>query len=89
MTKRSSSTAGSTHSSIGPPAFFYAQSDLISGDRLREFLVQRNAQMREPFDSRCTALILDGFLASSFTKKRIVEFVRAYKKQRRAGNSTL
>jgi hypothetical protein len=57
----------------------YAQSDLMSAERLQELIACGNAKMHADMKPSCTTLILDGFLASDFTKKRIVEFVRQYK----------
>jgi hypothetical protein len=58
----------------------YAQSDLINTDRFKEILASGNAKMHANLSPQRTALILDGFLASDFTKKRIVEFVKRYKR---------
>jgi hypothetical protein len=57
----------------------YAQSDLISIELLQELISSGRARMQSPMTPSITALIVDGFPASQFTKKRIVSFVRDYK----------
>ena len=61
----------------------YGLSELISCEMLRNHIQCGRAKMHANLGTEKTQLILDGFLASDFTKKRILQFVRAYKEARR------
>jgi len=58
---------------------YYQQSDIMTITRLEQLVASGNAKMREKLAPEKAALIFDGFLASEFTKKRVLEFARAYK----------
>ena len=58
----------------------YNLADLISCDTLEDHLNKGRAKMHANMSPDNTRLILDGFTASQFTKKRIQQFARAYKK---------
>ncbi|WP_415199523.1 hypothetical protein [Silvibacterium sp.] len=57
----------------------YAFSDLMTVEKLSELIECGNAKQHHPMSADRTQLILDGFLSSDFTKKRIVQFVKQYK----------
>lgn len=65
-----------------PTCVAYSLSDLISCDTLEGHIKVGRAKMRPDLKPKMTQLILDGFTASPFTKKRIQQFVRAYKESR-------
>jgi hypothetical protein len=60
----------------------YNLSDLINCDTLEDHIKVGRAKMRADMKPETAQLILGGFTASPFTKKRIQEFVRAYKESR-------
>jgi hypothetical protein len=57
----------------------YSQSDLMSCERLHELVEQGSARMQPEFSNEVLRLILDGFTASSFTKKRLIDYARLRK----------
>ena len=57
----------------------YASAELSDSARLQSWLDRHAAQMHRPMRPDILKLIGDGFAASDFTKKRIVEFIRAYR----------
>jgi hypothetical protein len=57
----------------------YIHADIMTVERLQALISSGNAKMKEPLADDKTKLILDGFTASDFTKKRVREFARAYK----------
>jgi hypothetical protein len=57
----------------------YNLSEVMTVDRLQTLIDSGNAKMREQLADEKTRLILDGFTASDFTKKRVRDFARAYK----------
>jgi hypothetical protein len=65
-----------------PTCVFYQQSDIMTVAQLEQLIASGNAKMRETMAADKTALILDGFLASEFTRKRVIAFARAYKAKR-------
>ena len=56
----------------------YGQSDLVSCDTLDGYLQSGIAKRHADMSPERTELILRGFLASNFTKKRVSRFVREY-----------
>jgi hypothetical protein len=66
----------------------YGQSDLISEEKLSNFIAQGNARMHtSPMKPETTNLIFDGFLASDFTKNRIRNYVKDLKEKKKSSTS--
>lgn len=63
---------------------YYQQSDIMTVAKLEQLIAAGSAKLREPLADDKTALVLDGFMASDFTKKRVLEFARAYRARSRA-----
>jgi hypothetical protein len=57
----------------------YALAEIVTEDTLQAFLDCGSARMHVPASTAVLSLILDGFLASDFTKNRVRDFVRDYK----------
>jgi hypothetical protein len=57
----------------------YALAEVSNVDRLQEQLNCGRAKMHQDVSAPVLALILDGFTASDYTKKRVREFVKNYK----------
>jgi hypothetical protein len=62
----------------------YALAEITTVDKLRANLESGNAKMYQDVPPALLGLILDGFVASDFTKNRVREFVREYKRRLRA-----
>jgi hypothetical protein len=58
----------------------YALAEIVNEATLQAFLDCGNAKMHAPASTALLELVLDGFLASAFTKNRVREFVKDYKK---------
>ena len=58
----------------------YALADLTSSDKLQDVLDRGIAELRGPLRRDLLELVVSGFSASPFTKKRINDFVRAAKR---------
>ena len=58
---------------------YYALAELTNSVKLETWLNSGAARMHRPMSREALALIQDGFTASDFTKKRIVEFIRGYR----------
>ena len=54
----------------------YALAELTSSEQLEDLINRGTAQRQAPLRSDLLRLIVDGFLGSDFTKKRISDFVR-------------
>ena len=63
----------------------YSNAELMDADRLATLIVQGDAKWRDPVSPAVLRLILDGFMASDYTKSRIEEYVRAYRTALRSG----
>lgn len=61
----------------------YALAEITTVDKLQANLESGNAKMYQDVPHALLGLILDGFLASDFTKNRVREFVREYKRRAR------
>jgi hypothetical protein len=57
----------------------YALAEISNLEKLTAYLNSGTAKMHQDIDAALLALILDGFTASDFTKKRVRDFVRDYK----------
>ena len=57
----------------------YMLADIITEQQLRERLESGEAREHTPVPADILALVLDGFLASDYTKKRIRAFISQYK----------
>lgn len=57
----------------------YALAEIVTAQKLQTYLEQGRARMHAPATPAVLRLILDGFLASDFTKNRVRDFVRQYK----------
>lgn len=58
---------------------YYAQAEILSCGQLQNHIDCGLAKMHKDLDKELLSLIVDGFIASNYTKKRVWEFVRAYK----------
>lgn len=66
-----------------PTCMAYGQAEIFSVADLERYLAAGTAQMREPMGRAVLSLVVDGYLASDFTKNRVRDFVKA----RRAARS--
>lgn len=66
-----------------PTCAFYQLADIMTVAKLEEVIRLGHAKLREPLSPKLAALVLDGFAASQFTKKRVVEFARLYRARTR------
>lgn len=62
-----------------PTCVAYAVADISSCDKLKGYLESGAARMHRDTSPELLKLVFDGFLASDLTKKRVREFIQAYK----------
>jgi hypothetical protein len=60
----------------------YALAEVSTTDRLQSYIESGAAKMHQDLRPDILGLILDGFTASDFTKNRVREFVKEYKRAR-------
>ena len=65
-----------------PTCVAYAVADISSSEKLHSHLERGAAKMQQDASEKMLKLVLDGFAASDLTKKRVREFVLAYKAAR-------
>jgi hypothetical protein len=58
----------------------YSLAEITTTETLQTYLDCGNAKMHQDVPADMLRLILDGFVASDFTKNRVREFVREYKR---------
>lgn len=58
---------------------YYAQAEILSCGQLQKHIDCGTAKFHKDINKELLSLIVDGFIASDYTKKRVLEFVRAYK----------